>query len=220
MAGRRRGKEGTRARLLSAAAHEFAARGFEGATVDRIAARARVNKAMVYYHFRHKAALYQEILRDVFGGVAAAVEAARADGATPECQLRAFIVVIAEIAVGWPDFPQIWLREMAEGGRHVDGAVMAEMGRVVDTLAAILADGHRDGVFRPAPPFVAHLNIVAPLLLFAASGPIRARFKARMPGGAAHVSREAMIQYVQQAAQASLAAEGTAGRMSMEGARR
>ena len=52
----------------AAAAAEFAARGFAGANVDRIARAARVNKAMIYYHFKSKAALYREILRDMFGG--------------------------------------------------------------------------------------------------------------------------------------------------------
>ena len=38
--------------ILAAAALEFAERGFAGARVDRIARRARVNKAMLYYHFK------------------------------------------------------------------------------------------------------------------------------------------------------------------------
>ena len=74
----------SRGRLLAAAAQEFAARGYEGAKVDRIAARARLNKAMLYYHFHNKAALYREILRDVFGAAAAAVEAVREAGGAPE----------------------------------------------------------------------------------------------------------------------------------------
>src|SRR6187431_543996 len=114
----------TRARLLSAAAHEFAARGFDGAKVDRIADRARVNKAMLYYHFKNKAALYRHVLREVFGTVGDLVEAARAAGGSPEEQLRAFIVAIAEGAATRPHFPAIWLREMAEGGRHLDDSVI------------------------------------------------------------------------------------------------
>jgi AcrR family transcriptional regulator len=41
-------------RILAAAALEFAERGFAGARVDRIARRANVNKAMLYYHFMSK----------------------------------------------------------------------------------------------------------------------------------------------------------------------
>ena len=53
-------------RILAAAALEFAERGFAGARVDRIARRARVNKAMIYYHFKSKRALYGALLREMF----------------------------------------------------------------------------------------------------------------------------------------------------------
>src|SRR5437868_3160735 len=94
----------SRRRLLEAAAAEFAALGFDGAKVDRIAARARVNKAMLYYHFTNKAALYREVLRDVFGSTADAVEAAASAGAADE-RLRAFIAAIVRSAISRPHFP-------------------------------------------------------------------------------------------------------------------
>ena len=37
----------------------FAARGFDGVSVDDIARDAGVNKAMIYYHFADKLALYR-----------------------------------------------------------------------------------------------------------------------------------------------------------------
>src|ERR671931_624754 len=48
--------------ILAAAALEFAERGYAGARVDRIARRAAVNKAMLYYHFRSKQQLYATLL--------------------------------------------------------------------------------------------------------------------------------------------------------------
>jgi TetR/AcrR family transcriptional regulator len=123
--------------LVAAAATEFAARGFDGAKVDRIAARAGVNKAMLYYHFPGKLGLYRAILADMFGAVADAVAAARHAGGTPEVQLRGFIHAIADQGVARPHFPSMWLREIAEGGRHVDDALVMQMRRVIETLAAI-----------------------------------------------------------------------------------
>ncbi len=108
---------------MSAALHEFAARGFDGAKVDRIARDARVNKAMLYYHFNSKAALFIEILRTQFGAVADAVEAVRSAGGSPEEQLRAFVDTMARQALTRPHFPHMWLREIADGGRHVDASV-------------------------------------------------------------------------------------------------
>src|SRR6478609_5645518 len=95
----RAGEPVSRDRLLSAAAAEFAARGFDGAKVDRIAARARLNKAMLYYHFHDKAALYRAVLAGVFDALAAEVEAARQGATTPTTQLQAFIRTVATLAV-------------------------------------------------------------------------------------------------------------------------
>ena len=102
----------SRDRLFAAAAHEFAARGFDGAKVDRIAARARVNKAMLYYHFKSKAALYRADPRDMFSARRGLVAAARATrrhtrtsnfaGSSPPSRPG---------AVARPHFPPIWLRE-------------------------------------------------------------------------------------------------------------
>ncbi|ODU00355.1 MAG: TetR family transcriptional regulator [Pseudonocardia sp. SCN 72-86] len=56
--GRRRAGEDTREPLLAAAREEFAARGFEGATVRRIAERAGVDAAMVNHWFGGKEQLF------------------------------------------------------------------------------------------------------------------------------------------------------------------
>ena len=84
----------SRDRVFAAAAHEFATRGYAGANVDRIARAARLNKAMIYYHFKSKAALYRAILRDMFDAVRTRVAAAAASEAAPEEKIRAYIAAI------------------------------------------------------------------------------------------------------------------------------
>jgi AcrR family transcriptional regulator len=187
----------TRERLLAAAAREFAERGFDGAKVDRIAARARINKAMLYYHFEDKAALYRAILDDVFRGVADAVDAVRRDGGPPDAQLRAYIRTVAGHAAGRPHFAPLWLREIAEGGRHLDARTVALIGAVVGSLAALLREGREAGLFADVNPFVIQIGIVAPLLMMAASRPVRARFRGRMPTPVAVVSFEDAIAHVE-----------------------
>jgi len=53
----------SRLRILDAARAEFAEKGFDGARVDSIAKRADVNKALIYYYFKSKDELLQELLR-------------------------------------------------------------------------------------------------------------------------------------------------------------
>jgi AcrR family transcriptional regulator len=205
---------GARGRLLAAAAAEFAARGFDGATVDRIAARAGANKALVYYYFGNKARLYREILRDLFAAVAAAVDAVRAAGGPADRQIVAFIRAIAREAGARPHFPAIWLREMADAGRHLDAAIVVELRRIVLALSAILEAGRGDGRFRRADPFLTHLGIVAPLMLFLASAPMRQRFHGRVPPPVTSRSAEDVIDHIQTSVLAALAAPPVSSRRS------
>lgn len=60
-ANRRRDAERARGRLLDAALKEFAAKGFAGARVREIAARAGLNQQLISYYFGGKAGLYQAL---------------------------------------------------------------------------------------------------------------------------------------------------------------
>lgn len=52
----------TKQKLLDSAIEVFSEKGFDGARVDEIAARAKVNKAMLYYYFSSKEKLFEEII--------------------------------------------------------------------------------------------------------------------------------------------------------------
>lgn len=58
-----RDREATKAKLLEAALTEFATHGIAGARVDRIAAEAGCNKAMIYAYFGSKEGLFDEVLK-------------------------------------------------------------------------------------------------------------------------------------------------------------
>jgi len=56
----------SRAAILKSARSVFARRGFEGASMREVAEVARVNNAMIYYHFKDKLELYRAVLGDSF----------------------------------------------------------------------------------------------------------------------------------------------------------
>jgi TetR/AcrR family transcriptional regulator len=191
------GDRGSRGRLCAAAASEFAARGFAGASVDRIARGARVNKAMIYYHFRSKAALYQDILGDMFHAVVARVRLVAGSADPPEAKLVRFVEAIASEADARPHFPRIWFREVAEGGVHLDDRTLSDIAGIVQTLVAILEEGVRARRFKRVDPLLVHGGIVGPLLLYFASAALRQKLaRAGMPA-AAGVTREDVMAHVQ-----------------------
>lgn len=162
-------------RILAAAAAEFAEHGFAGARVDRIAARARVNKAMLYYHFASKAGIYRELLRQMFSGAAARLRAIGEQSLTPAEKIDRAIAGIAAHIADNPALPAIMLRELAEGGRHLDRETLTALGAVPQAFAAIVHEGIAGGTFRNVHPVFAYFSVLAPVIFFLAAAPIRKR---------------------------------------------
>jgi AcrR family transcriptional regulator len=199
----------SRERLLAAAAKEFAARGYDGTSVDRIARAARLNKAMIYYHFKSKAGLYGAIVRDVFEHVLEAAEAAAASRRTPDEKIRQFVAGIAVVASERPHFPALWLREFCAGAQHIDLGTLRIAAAVVAVLGRIIEEGRQAGCFRPVNPVLVHIGIIAPILLFLASVEARARLARASVPGVATLTLEQFIAHV---------TESTLGRLWRAGA--
>ena len=194
----------SRARIVAAASAEFAARGYAGANMDRIARTARLNKAMIYYHFTSKAALYHEVLNDMFGAVRRRVVEVAASRATPQEKIRRYVAAIAGEAEARPHFPPIWLREIAEGGEHIDKATVGYVRDVLGALGAILDEGVRAGRFQRVNPIVFQGGIIAPLMFFFATARLRRKLARGGATGAADISTGEVIALIQQLALAQL----------------
>jgi TetR/AcrR family transcriptional regulator len=164
--------------LLRAAALEFAERGYDAARVDRIAARARLNKAMLYYHFGSKQALYLDVLRETFGAV---VEEA---GARP-----------------W--FPPIMLREIASGAPHLDPTTFAMMNAVFGAVRDVIVQGQREGTFRDVDPLLTHMTIMPPVLIFFARQRVVASAKVQKDLSAARTV-DVFVRHMQASARGML----------------
>ncbi len=194
----------SRDRVFAAAAVEFAARGYAGAHVDRIARAARLNKAMIYYHFKSKAALYREILRDMFDAVRRRVAAVAASGLSPEDKIRAYVAAIVQEAEARPHFPPIWLREIAEGAEHVDAVTLGYVREVLGALGGIIAEGVRAGRFQPTHPLLVQGGIIAPLMFFLATAPLRRKIARAGVQGVSSVSIDMVVAHIQRLTLAQL----------------
>lgn len=118
---------GTVERILAAAQTEFAAHGLSGARVDRIAQAAKVNKAMLYYHFHSKERLYLAVLRGFFDGVAQQLR----QRVLPSGDAEEFLLAAAESHVRLigsnREFMQILLRELAEPHEEIIDSIVGTL---------------------------------------------------------------------------------------------
>jgi AcrR family transcriptional regulator len=159
---------------------------------------------MIYYHFAGKAALYHEILNDMFGAVRDRVAAVAASAEPPAGKIREYVAAIAGEAEARPHFPPIWLREIAEGGEHIDRATVGYVQDVLGALGAIIDEGIRDRRFHPINPMMLHGGIVAPLMFFFATARVRRKLDRRGALGSASMSTGDVVAHIQQLALAQL----------------
>src|SRR5581483_1507283 len=153
-------------RILAAAAAEFAERGFAGARVDRIARRARINKAMLYYHFGSKERLYRVLLHGLFTRAAERLRTAAAEPVDAAGKLDRAIAGLADVVREQPILPAIMMREVADGGRHLDAETLKALGAVPRAFGTIVQDGITRGEFRPVDPVFAYFSVLPPLVFF------------------------------------------------------
>ncbi len=114
-------KEQTRRRLLDAAAHTFARKGYAGASVEEVAEAAGYSVGAVYSNFANKEELFSALMTDravnQMGEVAHIIDSARAQSKDPLEALGEMLIAIAdkdiEVAVLRTEF---WLHAVRNPG--------------------------------------------------------------------------------------------------------
>ena len=146
----RRDPAATRRKLLVAARREFAARGLAGARVAEIAARAGVNKQLVYHYFGDKDALYLAVLEWVYAEIRAQERELNLEGLSPERAIRKLIESSFDHLAAHPDFIVLLNDENRGGAPHVRGSRKLEAmhSPLVSMVSKILRQGVKAGVFR------------------------------------------------------------------------
>lgn len=108
----------SRERVLAGATEEFAAHGFAGARIDRIAGRVGLNVRMIYYHFGNKEGLYRGVLRAIY--VEAATMLTRvAEHTDPVRRSVEAVSQYFDLLTSHPHFADILVREYLDGGVHL-----------------------------------------------------------------------------------------------------
>jgi len=175
-AGSRHQPEQTRQAILNAAVGEFAAEGIAGARIDAIARTAGVNKALLYYYFKDKDALYGAVLEQVFGGLAQVVQAQLDRDLPPREKILAFAGAHFDYIAASPLFPRLVMREMMGAGRsyppHIPTIVERYLKPTFAQVIAVMRQGIAAGEFRPVDPLQFVPSMVALNVFYFSSAPV------------------------------------------------
>ncbi|MET9723958.1 TetR/AcrR family transcriptional regulator [Streptomyces zaomyceticus] len=142
-------RQATRAKLYEAAVTLIAEQGFSATTVDEIAERAGVAKGTVYYNFKSKTELFEELLRHGVALLAASLRAAAEETAERggsrvdalDAMIRAGLVFIDR----YPAFTQLYVAELWRTNRAWNSTLLVVRQEAVAVVEGVLREAVAGG---------------------------------------------------------------------------
>ncbi len=147
----------TRARIVAAALHEFAERGFDGASTREISHRAGANQGLITYHFRSKESLWKAAVDAMFAELSAEFGSLAGElaSAAPRERLRELLVRWVRFAARHPEQMRLMIQEGKTDGprlrwlvsRHLKGfyglfEALVAQARAADLLVVDVPTAH------------------------------------------------------------------------------
>lgn len=193
--------EQTRSAILQAAVREFAREGVAGARTDAIARSAHVNKALLYYYFKDKEALYQAVLADVFSGARAAIHGALSQKLPARERLVAYIHAHFDYIASNPLFPRIVQAEFLRAGRdpaNLRRIVKQYFFPVFSEIAELLKEGAAEGQFRQVNPLHFIPSMISVIVFFFNTAPVMKAMTGLDPMSPEHLAerRAAVVDFI------------------------
>src|SRR5450631_3982711 len=136
--------EESRAAILKAAVAEFSEHGIAGARTDAIARAAHVNKALLYYYFTDKDALFEAVLDHVFSGLRDRVMPVLESDLPPRQKMLEYLGAYFDYIAENPRFPRVvqsqWMRSGA-GTSRMRRVAKEYFRPIFQKLVGVLSEG-------------------------------------------------------------------------------
>jgi AcrR family transcriptional regulator len=159
-----RDPERTSASILAAAVKEFTDKGYSGARIDAIAARAGANKRMIYHYFGDKEALYLAVLESGYAGIRSAEAGLHLADLPPKVAIEKLVDFTWRYFLDHPEFLSLLNTENLHRAKYLKRS--ARVSNLHSPLVAVISDilkrGVAQGEFRPgADPVHVYISIAS-----------------------------------------------------------
>ena len=138
-------------RILLAALEVFSENGFRGATLDRIAATAKMSKPNLLYYFKNKEEIHVALLTDLLDVWLAPLREIGPHG-EPADEIGSYIRRKLESSRQFPRESRLFANEMLAGAPHIGDFLQSELKQLVDEKAAIFQGWIDEGRLAPCDP--------------------------------------------------------------------
>jgi AcrR family transcriptional regulator len=144
-----------RRQILDAAIRVFARQGFHATRVSDIADEAGVAYGLVYHYFKSKDEVLNELFRERWSLLLAAIEEADQTDAAARDKLGAVATFIFESYRHDPELMKVIIVEVTRAANSFGRTHLEEIRRAYESIAKIVEDGQAAGAFRAdvAPDF-------------------------------------------------------------------
>ena len=124
--------------ILEAALAVFAASGYRGATVDAIAAKAKMSKPNLLYYFRRKEEIYVALLERILEGWLEPLKTLK-PGGDPLTEIGDYIRAKLQASRANPEASRLFANEILHGAPMIGKFLRGPLKALVDEKAAVIA---------------------------------------------------------------------------------
>jgi TetR/AcrR family transcriptional regulator len=155
----------TRLEILHAARRVFAQRGLDGTSVREVANAARVNNAMIYYHFKDKEDLYRAVLSDSFSAMTDIWKDPIFAAKTPVRQkIEKYVECFIRFQKGNEDLRRIMAMEFAGSGGNIRWICEKYFADNFARLVSIFKEGMKNGELKKFDPSLAVASLIGVII--------------------------------------------------------
>ena len=169
----KRDAEVSRQLIITHAIELFSEKGYASASLDELATRCGLNKAMVFYYFKNKKGLYEAVMREILVEIQQTIVEENKGHTTPRSELESFIHTYAKFACEHPYLPSLLLRELSDSGAVIPEILFASMRQLFALFSDILRRGEKEGSFVDVMPMILYFMVLGTLNLMVTTKSLR-----------------------------------------------
>jgi TetR/AcrR family transcriptional regulator, fatty acid metabolism regulator protein len=148
VASRKGSREDKRRRIVDAAVHVFAEKGFFGARVAEIAEAAGVADGTIYLYFKSKDDILISLFEEKMAEIIKRLQEILSGLDDPEVKMRRYIVEHLKLVAEQPHLMQVLTVELRQSARFIKEYSPKAFARYLAVIGNILEEGQRKGIFR------------------------------------------------------------------------